>query len=118
MNKTEMPKSMGVLAEFQRFLTKTNAIALAIGVIMGGAATKLVSALVDDILNPFIGAVTANVDLASLKLVLGTVKSADGKVVENALMYGHLLSAFIDFIIVMAVVFILIKIFAKDMLAK
>ena len=118
MNKPAIPQPKGVAADFQRFLTKTNAIALAIGVIVGGAATKLVTALVNDLINPIIGLVLGNVDLSNLKIVLGSVKNAEGKVVENAIMYGAFISTVIDFVIIMAVVFVLIKIFARDTLDK
>ena len=118
MNKPTISPPKGIIGEFQRFLTKTNAIALAIGIIIGGAATKLVTALVDDLLNPIIGLVLGNVDLSNLKIVLGSVKNAEGKVVENAIMYGAFISTVIDFVIIMAVVFVLIKIFAKDTLDK
>jgi large-conductance mechanosensitive channel len=74
MNKPTLPQPKGIAGEFQRFLTKTNAIALAIGIIIGGAATKLVSALVDDLINPLIGAVTGNVDSVNLKIVLAQRK--------------------------------------------
>ncbi|MBX7213618.1 MAG: large conductance mechanosensitive channel protein MscL [Thermoflexales bacterium] len=116
MNKP-VPQAPGMLGEFQRFLTKTNAIALAIGVIIGGASTKLVSALVEDLINPLIGKVLAGLDLASLKVSLGQ-GMVDGKATDLYLKYGHFISTIVDFIIVMAVVYILIKIFAKDMLDK
>ncbi len=118
MNKPAIPPPTGMLAEFQRFVTKTNAIALAIGIIIGSAATKLVSALVEDLINPLVGVLLRNIDLSNLKLVLGTSVGADGKPLENALMYGHFISSIIDFVIIMAVVFVLIKIFAKDTLDK
>ena len=118
MNKPTIAPPKGIAGDFQRFLTKTNAIALAIGIIIGGAATKLVSALVDDLINPLVGAVLGNVDLSNLKIVLGTTKAADGTVLENAILYGSFISTLIDFVIVMAVGFVLIKIFTKDMLDK
>ena len=118
MNKPTLPQPKGIAGEVQRFLTKTNASALAIGIIIGGAATKLVSALVDDLINPLIGAVLGNVDLSNLKIVLGTTKAADGTTLQNAILYGSFISTLIDFVIIMAVVFVLIKIFAKDTLDK
>ena len=118
MNKPTISPPKGIIGEFQRFLTKTNAIALAIGIIIGGAATKLVTALVDDLINPVVGALLGNVDLSNLKIVLGTTKAADGSVLQNAILYGSFISTLIDFVIIMAVVFVLIKIFTKDMLDK
>ena len=118
MNKPVIPQPKDLAGEFRRFITKTNAIALAIGIIIGGAATKLVSALVEDLINPIVGLLVGNVDLANLKIVLGSAKNADGKVIENAILYGSFISTLVDFVIIMAVVYILIKIFAKDMLDK
>jgi len=119
MNKPAVTQSKGMLGEFQLFVTKTNAIALAIGIIIGGAATKLVTSLVDNLINPLIGAVLGNMDLSNMKIPLGAAtKAADGTMVQNAILYGSFISTVIDFVIIMAVVFVLIKIFAKDMLAK
>ncbi len=117
MKEPSIPiKAPGALGEFQKFLTKSNAIALAIGVIVGVATGSVVNSLVNDIINPLIGVLLANVDLANAKIVLGTVTGPDGKVVENALRYGNFISVLINFVIVMAVVFVIAKIVAKDVL--
>lgn len=59
-----------MLAEFRGFLLKSNALALAIGVIIGGALGTVVNSLVNDILMPPIGYALGGVDFASLKIVL------------------------------------------------
>ncbi len=118
MKVPKIPQPPGVFGEFQKFLTKTNAMALAIGVIIGAASGQVVNSLVNDILNPLIGLLLANVDLASAKIVLGTIKTADGKVIENALRYGNFISVIINFVIVMTVVFIIAKVFAREVLDK
>lgn len=107
-----------MFGEFQKFLTKSNAMALAIGVIIGAASGRVVNSLVNDIINPLIGVLLANVDLADAKIVLGTITGPDGKVVENALRYGNFIGVLINFVIVMAVVFFVAKIFAKEVLDK
>ena len=112
----KIPQPTGVFGEFQKFLTKTNAMALAIGVIIGAAAGQVVNSLVNDIMNPLIGVLLANVNLANAKIVLGTITGADGKVVENALRYGNFISVLINFVIVMVVVFFVAKFFAKEVL--
>ena len=111
-----IPQSASVFGEFQKFLTKTNAMALAIGVIIGAAAGQVVNSLVHDIMNPLIGVLLANVDLANAKIVLGTITGPDGKVVENALRYGNFIAVLINFLIVMVVVFFVAKFFAKEVL--
>ncbi|HEY3288822.1 MAG TPA: large conductance mechanosensitive channel protein MscL [Anaerolineae bacterium] len=113
-----VPLPLGVMGEFQKFLTKSNAMALAIGVIIGAATGQVVNSLVEDIINPLIGVLLANVDLANAKIVLGTITGPDGKVVENALRYGNFISVLINFIIVMLVVFFVAKIVAKEILEK
>ena len=60
-------------AEFKGFLLKTNALALAVGVIIGGALGTVVNSLVNDIIMPPIGYALGGVDFASLKIVLKPV---------------------------------------------
>lgn len=107
----------GMLAEFTQFVTKTNAIALAIGVIIGTAATKLVTSIVENILNPLLGAVLGGVNLNdALKIgPLGT-SLVDGKEVGNYIRLGAVISSTIDFVAVMLVIFIIIKLVAREML--
>jgi len=56
-----------MLTEFRAFLVKSNALALAIGVVIGGALGTVVNSLVNDIIMPPIGYVLGGVDFASLK---------------------------------------------------
>jgi large conductance mechanosensitive channel len=65
-----------MLAEFKRFLLKTNAFALAIGVIIGGAVGKVVESLVKDVLMPLIGLGLPGGDWRDAKIVLS--KKLDG----------------------------------------
>ena len=105
------------MQEFIGFLSKSNAIALAIGVIIGGAATKLVNALVEYILNPIIGKLVGGIDLKNaLKIGLGNVKDEKtGEMVENSIKIGALISTLIDFVIIMFVVFMIAKAVAPDL---
>jgi large conductance mechanosensitive channel len=106
---------------FRKFLTKTNAIALAIGVIIGGAATTLVNSLVANLINPIIGVLLSGIDLSSalkIPLGLGQQLQPDGttKAVPNELKLGAFIATLLNFVIVMFVAYQLAKIFAKDML--
>jgi large conductance mechanosensitive channel len=105
---------------FRKFLTKTNAIALAIGVIIGGAATTLVNSLVSNLINPIIGVLLNGIDLGALKIPLGVGQEVqpDGttKPVELALKIGAFISTLINFVIVMFVAYQLARVFARDML--
>lgn len=68
-----------MLKDFVSFLTKSNALALAVGVIIGGATGKVVSATVDDILMPLIGMIMPAGDWRELQIVLSQSTDAAGK---------------------------------------
>ena len=95
---------------FWGFLTKSNALALAIGVIIGASLGTVVTTLVNAIIMPPIGWVLGNVDFASIRTILGT--SAKGEVV--AIGWGLFLNALIVFVVVMLVVYVISKIFIKE----
>jgi len=98
-----------MISEFRGFLTKTNALALAVGVIIGAAVGNVVSAVVADLLMPIIGLLLPSGDWREAKLVLRAVKDANGKVTETAILYGNLLGTIIDFLIVSFIVFVIVK---------
>ena len=98
-----------MLAEFRGFLTKTNALALAVGVIIGAATGNVVSALVADILMPVIGLALPGGDWRQAKVVLSTTTDAAGKVTESAILYGHFLGIVLDFVLIAFVVFMVMK---------
>jgi large conductance mechanosensitive channel len=106
-----------MLQDFKQFLTKSNALALAIGVIIGAATGKVVSAIVDDLLMPLIAIVLPAGDWRDAQIVLSHSTDAAGKITVNAIKYGHFLGATIDFICIAFVVFLITKMFLKDQLA-
>jgi large conductance mechanosensitive channel len=116
MSNKPAVQTPAVAAGFMKFLSKTNAIALAIGVIIGAAASSVVNSIVADLINPIIGLLLGGIPLAQAKIVLGTVTDAKGVVTENAIRYGNFISVLIQFVIIMLVVYIIAKVFAKDML--
>jgi large conductance mechanosensitive channel len=89
--------------EFKQFLFKTNALALAIGVIIGGAVGKVVSSLVSDILMPLIGIALPGGEWREQKLLLGSDPAG------NAITYGAFLGNIVDFVIIAFVVFMITK---------
>jgi large conductance mechanosensitive channel len=95
----------GMAGEFKAFLVKNNVLALAVGVVIGGAVGKVVSGIVDDVIMPIVGVVLPGGDWRSAQLVLAG---------QNAIKYGDLLGRLLDFIIVAAVVFIILKAFIKE----
>ncbi len=90
-----------MLSEFRTWLMETNALALAIGVVIGGAVGKLVSAFVEGLIMPVIGVLIPGGAWREVKIAI----DAQG----NALGIGPVLGAMVDFIIISAVVFIVSK---------
>jgi large conductance mechanosensitive channel len=95
--------------EFKAFLTKSNALALAVGVIVGAATGKVVTALVEDLLMPVVGLVLPKGDWREAQIVLSQSVDATGKATVSAIKYGHLIGSLIDFIAIAAVVFVITR---------
>jgi large conductance mechanosensitive channel len=102
-----------MFAEFRGFLTKTNALALAVGVIIGAAVGNIVSGLAADIIMPVVGLVLPGGNWRDAKYVLRTATDATGKVTENAILYGHFIGAIIDFVIISFVLYLIVKALVK-----
>ena len=102
-----------MLSDFRAFLLKTNALALAIGVIIGAALGTVVNSLVNDILMPPIGMALGGVDFKQLKTVLRAATGGD-PATEVAIRWGVFLNAVIAFIIVAFVVWRLSLALIKD----
>ena len=101
---------MSVAKDFRDFLLKQNALALAVGVVIGAAVGKVVSAIVDDIIMPIVGILIPGGEWRTWELAL--THDAAGKV-TNALKYGDLLGRLVDFTIVAIVVFLVTKALIK-----
>lgn len=99
-----------MLPEFQKFLTQSNALALAIGVIIGAATQKVVSAVVEDLLMPIIAVILPAGDWRQAQLVLSRGTDANGQVTVNAIKYGDFFGALIDFLIISTVVFLIARV--------
>ena len=99
-----------MLREFKSFLLQTNALALAVGVIIGGAVGKVVSSLVSDILMPVVGVAIPGGAWRDLKFVL--TWKPDGTPM-NSITYGAFIGAVVDFVIIGLCVFLLTKLLLK-----
>jgi large conductance mechanosensitive channel len=102
-----------MLKEFMAFLTKTNALALAIGVIIGTALGTVVNSLVADIIMPPIGVLLGGVDFTSLKIVLKEAVGGDAAT-EVAIRWGNFIQVVIVFVVVALVVFLIGKALIKE----
>ena len=88
------------ISEFKEFISKGNVLDMAVGVIIGGAFSKIVSSLVNDVMMPLIGIIIGGHDFTNLSIKVGNAK----------IMYGSFLQNVVDFLIVAFCLFIVIKI--------
>lgn len=98
------------MAGFKEFLLKTNALALAIGVIIGAALGSVVDSLVGDVIMPPIGWALGGVDFSLLQIVIG--KARDGT--DVAIRWGLLVNSIVTFVVVAFVVYWASKAFIKQ----
>jgi len=100
--------------DFIAFAVKGNAMALAVGTIIGAAFSTITKSLTDDVIMPIIAIFMGGIDFSELKITLprlfgeAPVDEA-GNVIANTLNYGNFISAIINFLILALVVFFLVK---------
>lgn len=92
-----------MIKEFKKFIARGNVIDLAVGVIVGGAFSKIVSSLVDNILMPLVGLVIGGLDFSNLVI----------KVKDTTISYGLFIQNVVDFIIVAFCIFLIVKLINK-----
>ena len=102
-----------MLRDFRDFLFKQNALALAIGVIIGAAIGRVVQSIVNDLLMPVIGLGMPGGDWRAARIVLSETVGKDGQPVVSAINYGTFLGTVIDFAIVAFVVFLILRVAIK-----
>jgi large conductance mechanosensitive channel len=103
---------MGMVSEFKEFIAKGNVLDLAVAVVIGAAFGKIVTALVDGIIMPFIGMLTGGVSVSDWKYVISPAQlDAAGKelVAESAIKYGMFIQTIVDFLIIAFVIFLVLK---------
>ena len=104
---------MGMIKEFKEFALKGNMVDMAVGIVMGGAISQVVGSMVENLINPIVGLFTGGTDLGQLSTKIGEkmVTDADGNTVTQDLMlnYGAFINAFIQFLILAFVVFMIVK---------
>ncbi len=96
------------MQEFKEFLKKYQVLGLAVAFIIGAASTKLVTALVNDIIMPVISVAIPGGDWRASVLQLGPVK----------LLVGDFVGALIDFLIIAFVVFMIVKLVMREEASK
>ena len=85
--------------EFKKFIARGNVLDLAVGVIVGGSFSSIVTSLVNNIFTPIIGLIVGGVDFSSLSITFKDTK----------IMYGAFIQSVIDFLIVAFCLFLVVK---------
>ena len=94
-----MSEKKGFIGEFKEFISRGNVMDMAIGIIIGGAFSAIVSSLVEDIISPIIGMICGGIDFSALAITAG----------EAQLLIGKFIMAIINFILIALVLFCIIK---------
>ncbi len=95
---------MSMASEFKTFIQRGSVIDLAVGIVLGGAFGKIVSAFVGGVLMPPIGMLLGGVDFTSLEAVIGGTAEA-----PVAIRYGALIQTVVDFLIIGWCIFLVVK---------
>lgn len=88
-----------MIKEFKKFISRGNVLDLAVGVIIGGAFSSIVTSLVNNIFTPIIGIIVGGRDFSNLSINVGSAK----------IMYGAFIQSVIDFLIISICLFIIVK---------
>jgi large conductance mechanosensitive channel len=103
--------------DFKDFISKGNIVDMATGVIIGGAFSKIVSSLVNDVIMPPISVLLGNVNFTELKYVLKEeVLNEAGEVAQAAISinYGNFIQLIIDFLLMAFCVFLVLRVIVKS----
>ncbi|HLS83325.1 MAG TPA: large-conductance mechanosensitive channel protein MscL [Arenimonas sp.] len=102
---------MGMISEFKEFAMRGNVVDLAVGVVIGAAFGKIVSALVDGVIMPLVGLLVGGADFSDLAIELraASVDAAGTELPALTLNYGAFLQTVVDFLIIAFAIFLFIK---------
>jgi large conductance mechanosensitive channel len=103
-----------MLQEFKEFALKGNVVDLAVGVIIGAAFGKIVNSVIEDLIMPLVGKVVGNVDFSNLYVPLSDkvtpgLALVEAKKLGPVFAYGNFITMAINFIILAACIFLLVK---------
>ena len=103
-----------MLDDFKKFIMRGNVVDLAVGVVIGAAFSKIIDSLVTDVIMPIVGAVAGGLDFSNYYVKLsstiqGTPAYADAKKMGAVLGYGQFLTYLVNFLIVAAILFLVIR---------
>lgn len=101
-----MEKTKGFINEFKEFISRGSVVDLAVGVIIGGAFTAIVTSLVNDIVMPLIGWIFGGIDFTGLRYI---ISPATDTAEEAAIFYGNFIQNVVNFLLIALVIFIVVK---------
>ncbi len=109
-----MAKKEGLWSEFKKFISRGNVVDMAVGVVVANAFKDIITKLTNGFISPIVRLITKGVVLSDLKWVLiEGVENADGVVEgEVAFLWGAFVQSIIDFLIIAAVLFLVLKVFS------
>lgn len=97
---------MGMFEEFKKFAMRGNVVDMAVGIVIGAAFGQIVTSFVNDVLMPPIGMLMGGVDFSDFTL---TLKAAEEGSAAVTLRYGVFINSVLDFLIVAAAIFMVVK---------
>ncbi len=89
----------GFIKEFKEFITKGDVMSMAVGIIIGGAFTAIITSLTEDVIGPVIGMIIGGVDFSSWGVTVG----------DATILFGNFIQAIINFLITAVVLFFIMK---------
>lgn len=110
---------MPILQEFKNFAMRGNVIDLAVGVIIGSAFGKIVTSVVEDLVMPMIAKAVGDIDFSNMYWYLGdkpieaNTSLSEAKKLGPVVAYGNFLTITINFMIVAAAIFVVVKLINK-----
>ena len=98
----------GFIREFKEFISNGNVMSMAVGIIIGGAFTAIVSSLVSDIITPLLGMILGGINFSGISITVG----------DAPLLVGRFIQSIIMFILTALVIFVIMKGFNKFAVKK
>lgn len=107
-----------MLQDFKNFILRGNVVDLAVGVIIGVAFGKIVDSIVGDIFMPIIGAITGGLDFSNYyvslsKAIHSEMTYDEAKKIGAVIGYGQFITVLVNFLVIAAVLFLVIRLFQK-----
>ena len=107
---------MGMVSEFKTFINRGNVLDLAVGVIIGAAFGKIVTALTEDFITPILSVLTGGVDFSSMYAAIGAVPGGTPETLAGmkaagvpVFAYGHFVTEVINFLILAWIIFLIVR---------